>query len=125
MNEKALSQYQILLIRMSMPDELRNSLWNALDIHIWSTRDFVRTDYGTAKIDAFSRHLWFSYYKLPIDSRPNNGYKILAYIRERFFNYSWNEVYDFLEFLISIKGNPDLAKFINFVIEREMTGGHL
>ena len=119
---KGLKPISNIIHTNDMPDELRNSLWNVLDIHFWSTRDFVRTDYGTAKIDTFSRHLWFSYYKLPIDSRPNNGYEILAYIRERFFNYSWNEVYDFLEFLISIKGNPDLAKFINFVLEREMTG---
>ncbi len=97
---KGLKQLSNIIHTNDMPDELRNSLWNALDMNIWSTSGFVRTDYGIEKIDAFSRHLWISYYKLPIDSRPNYGNKILAYIRERFFNYSWNEVYDFLEFLI-------------------------
>lgn len=105
-----------------MPDELRNSLWNVLDIHIWSIKNFIRTDFGTAKIDGFSKLLWFIYYKLPIDNRPDYGYEILAYIRERFFIYSWNEVYDFLEFLINMEDYPDLAEFINFVLEREMAG---
>ena len=119
---KGLKQISNIIHTDDMPDKLRNSLWNALDIAIWSKDGFVRTNYGNGKIDGFSRHLWFSFYKQPIDKRPSQGYSILDYIREQFFTYTWNEVYDFLEFLMSMKDYPDLAKFINFVLEREMAG---
>lgn len=118
---KGLKQLSNIIHTNDMPDELRNSLWNALDINIWSSDDFMRTQYGKAKIDRFSKNLWFSYYKLPIDNRPEYNQQILTYIRERFFNYTWNEVYDFLEFLISMD-YPRLDEFLNFVLEREMAG---
>ena len=57
----------------SMTKELRNSLWNALDIEFWSEQDFVYKHYGTPRISEFSWLLWSDYFKEPVDSRPDGG----------------------------------------------------
>jgi hypothetical protein len=108
-----------------MNDELRNGLWNVLDVFIWSTEEFVITRHGwTGKIRDFSRDLWFHYFKLPIDKRPENGHEILQQIRTRFFQYAWNEVYDFLEYVVRHQRDerPRLPEFLNKILEREVAG---
>lgn len=114
----------------SMNEALRNSLWNALDIELWSTADFIYRDYIEPHIQPLSRSLWFHYFKKPIDSRPKQAYKILAAIRDYFFSCQWHEVYDFLEFIVSERkhSTPQLAEFL--ILERELSGyrfaaGHL
>jgi hypothetical protein len=109
----------------SMNDELRNSLWNTLDITLWSTKNFLYSDYGsTGHIESFSRTLWFSYFKKPIDSRPNTSEQILTEIRRYFFGCRWNAVYDFIEFVVGAEKEtkPRLAEFLNFILERELSG---
>lgn len=114
----------------AMNDELRNSLWNALDTAFWSTDGFVYGRHGSyGEIEDFSRILWSSYFKKPVDSRPgygrpNRGRLILDTIREYFFNCEWNEVYDFLEFVVRVhaKGKPRLADYLNQILSRELAG---
>ena len=77
----------------SMNSELRNSLWNVLDIEIWSADRFD-------SLDPFCEALWFKFFKKPLDSRPRGNYPILLEIREYFFVCEWFEVYDFLEFVV-------------------------
>jgi hypothetical protein len=115
-----------------MNPELRNSLWNALDVALWSTRDYVYRQYGEPYIESFSKALWFDYFKRPIDSRPDRESQILAAIRDYFFKCEWFEVYDFLEFVVGhySRSKPGLAKFLNQFLERELSGfrfvsGHL
>lgn len=116
----------------SMNGALRNSLWNALDVALWSTEDFIYRQYGEPHIQPLSRSLWFHYFKKPIDTRPDQERKILTEIREYFFVCPWNEVYDFLEFIVSHheRSKPRLAEFLNAFLERELSGyrfvsGHL
>ena len=114
----------------SMNDELRNSLWNALDLVFWSHHSFVYgTQYSDGEIIAFSRVLWAHHFKEPVDSRPGAGYsdrgvRILNEIRTRYFQYEWNEVYDFLDFIVSIclKEKPRLGNFLNETLEKELSG---
>ena len=80
----------------SMNSELRNSLWNVLDMEIWSNH-FIPDQYGVVP---FSKALWFRLFKKPVDSRPESRHLILVEIRDRFFNSEWFEVYDFLEFVV-------------------------
>jgi len=116
----------------SMNEALRNSLWSALDVALWSTDDFIYSRHGQPHIEPLSRSLWFHYFKKPIDSRPDRAHKILAVIRDYFFSCRWNEAYDFLEFIVSERerSNPRLAEFLNRILERELSGyrfvaGHL
>lgn len=107
----------------SMSEELRNSLWNALDVALWSTENYLRKNYGEPEIEPFSRALWFHYFKKRVDSRPEYGDKILAAIRDYFFQCKWFEVYDFLEFIVGHydRSKPRLAEFINRFLERELS----
>jgi DNA-binding transcriptional ArsR family regulator len=111
-----------------MTDELRNSLWNALHLMIWESDEFLHSRSSSPKIDDFSAHLWFRYFKKPIDERPtyahnNRSEKILKIIRDYFFAAEWNEVYDFLEFVADAfkREKPRLAEFFNRVLTNEMS----
>lgn len=113
----------------AMNDELRNSLWNALDHIFWSTSGFVYAQYGAGEIEEFSRALWAHYFKKPVDSRPGHGNtsrgrQILEEIRKYFFHCEWNEVYDFLEFVVKLSSRkyPNLPNFLNQVLARELAG---
>jgi len=44
----------------SMDDNLRNSLWNVLDLLIWKEKTFIPSDpYVKPSIEIFSNLLWF------------------------------------------------------------------
>ena len=106
----------------SMTAALRNSLWNVLDLALWSTYGFVYNRGYEPKIELFSRHLWHDYFKLAIDSRPHRGVDKLVFIRKYFFSCKWYEVYNFLEFIVSAYEKPKLAEHLNVVLERELSG---
>ena len=82
--------------------------------------------------EPLSKTLWFSYFKKPIDSRPDGNHKTLAAIRKYFFECEWFEAYDFLEFVITYyeRTKPRLSEFMNGILERELSAfrfvsGHL
>lgn len=111
-----------------MTDELRNSLWNALHLMVWESNDFMHSRMSLPKMDAFSAQLWFRYFKKPIDERPSYAYsdrseRTLQIIRDYFFAAAWNEIYDFLEFVVDAfkQEKPRLAEFINRVLTSEMS----
>ena len=108
----------------SMTAELRNSLWNVLEVALWSRKDFVHRNYGTPPIYLLGRSLWSSYFKKTIDSCPHEGHEILKIIRDYFFSCKWYEVYDFLEFIVSAHeaSRLGLAESFNVVLERELSG---
>lgn len=115
----------------SMNETLRNSLWNALDAALWSTEDFIYSHYEP-HIKPLSKAIWFHYFKKPVDMRPDRGDKILAAIRTYFFESPWNEVYDFLEFIVFHyeRSKPQLPEVLNKFLDRELSGyrfvgGHL
>jgi len=101
----------------SINDLLRNSLWNVLAIYIWERKYFLSTDIYT-----FSKMLWFEYFKIPIDSRPNDGRQILYDIRKYFFSCEWFEVYDLIEYIISYEKNGKIIESLNEILEKEFAG---
>ena len=105
-----------------MSDELRNSLWNLLDVYVWRVEGFLWKQYGKPEIDDFSVSLWFSYFKQPIDARPDRESGILAAIRKYFFAAPWFEVYDFLEWTLNKLDNTPLNDAVNAILERELAG---
>ena len=103
----------------SMNSELRNSLWNTLNVEIW-LQD--RTP-NRRLIELFSDALWSDFFKKPTDSVPDNAIVILAEIREHFFACEWFEVYDFLEFVVGyFKSDSRLDEPLNLMLERELSG---
>lgn len=103
-------------------DNLRNSLWNVLDVFIWSRERFLWVQYGNADIEDFSKSLWFHYFKKPIDTRPDSTYDILEAIRRYYFKCNWYEVYEFIEFVLLEMKNKRLNSAINIMLERELSG---
>jgi hypothetical protein len=111
-----------------MTDELRNSLWNVLHVYVWNSSEFMYSQHRIPGIDNFSELLWFFFFKKPIDERPHvsdhrRSEKILDTIRTYFFQAPWNEVYDFLEFVVKVrdKSTPRLAEFLNNMLVRELS----
>lgn len=121
---KGLKPVSEIIQTHSMSDALRNSLWNALDVALWSTQDFLYNQDREPHIEPFSRSLWFKYFKKPIDSRPDRSSKILAEIRQYFFGCAWYEAYDFFEFVVSFyeRSKPRFAEYLNTILERELSG---
>lgn len=114
----------------AMNDELRNSLWNALDVFFWSRSGFMYgRDGGFGQIEEFSRDLWAHYFKRPVDTRPAYGRtdrarQVLGQIRDYFFTCAWNEVYDLLEFVVRLHKSdmPRLPEMLNRVLAQELAG---
>lgn len=109
----------------SMDMDLRNGLWNLiktyyLDQMFKSTRIIAVPYFRMFAVD-----LWHNFYKSAIDTIPNDREAEL-YIRFRYFKFEWNEVYDFVEFILRISYNRDLKEeFINEannILEREFSG---
>ena len=116
-----------------MSDELRTSIWNVLDLELWSAEEFVRTHSGRfGKIVGFSKLFWYHYFKKPLDEIPQRPDSMLQVFRDYFFSCEWFEVYDFVGEVI--KYMPDsiphgrvdmrnnLITRLNWVLERELSG---
>lgn len=125
----------------SMNDDLRNSLWNVLDIFFWEKIEkhslYGDIDYNRKEssrgqhleiddLKALIQILWFSHFKQLFDDLSGNWYQDYKFIKKTFFQYQWNEIYDFLEFIANHYNNQSTLKsFIelcNHVLETEMSG---
>jgi hypothetical protein len=108
----------------SMNEELRNSIWNVFDLNVWGSERFMWANHGVPGINAFSRALWFDFYKKPMDTRPETSSEILAQIRKKFFASTWNQIYDFIEYVVQTfpRSYPRLEKHLNEVLDRELAG---
>lgn len=116
-----------------MDEPLRNGLWSLLKIHCW---DHVRyksdmysgyflSAYGNELILALCQHLWFNYFKKPLDQLSNNWTEVLGQLRVHFFACAWNEVYDFIEFVgnnySKYKFKEPFMESCNHLLEKEMS----
>jgi hypothetical protein len=107
--------------------DLKNSLWNAIDINLWHS---INTDpYGSGnnarKFDLLFSLYWLYLFKEPIDTRPKNFESCIQPLRNYFFQCKWHEVYDFIEF--TLKYCPDgfrdnLKNWFNRFMEQENSG---
>lgn len=120
---KGLQPVSEVIQASGMTSELRSSIWNVLDIELWSQPDFTHSQHGTAGIKPFSKALWFDYFKQPIDGRPYLGGEILKVIRTHFFTCDWYKVYDFIEWIAQATNasRPKLVSALNFVLGRELS----
>ena len=114
----------------SMDPELRNSLWNLLDMHYWKRAHSNYAGYISedSDISMLLTQLWFNHFKEPLDTMPKKLHLALQSLRDHFFRCEWNEVYDFIEFVANAyperyaRIDPINKKFIdscNNILERE------
>jgi AbiJ N-terminal domain 4 len=114
------------LPKEGMTEELRNSLWNVLHTIIWTSKYFTTFGGDTTGIGAFSKTLWFHYFKKPVDNLPPQPDDKLSALREYFFACKWYEVFDFLEFVLEYPFEPPVNRdaipiAINAILERELS----
>lgn len=109
-----------------MDDDLRNGLWNALTLYYWDNIDIYNMRISGEDDIRIFRALWLNYFKLPVDTIDLNWNKMYGFLRSDFFKYEWNEVYDFIEFLLSLKSpfriNRDVfINYCNHILQREVS----
>ncbi len=110
---------------------LRNGLWNVLKRNVLDI--LLRPEWGSEphyELRRFAIELWDLFFKLPIDQVPINPFHIEQKIREFFFDFSWELVYDFVEFLASEEmeeyfDTNSYEEAINKVLTREASGYRL
>lgn len=113
----------------SIDEALRNSLWNAVvqcfdPIEAW---------------DRVTEYLARLFYKIPVDDVPASNTAGRKWVRQKFFEAPWHEVYDTIEFLVQysdlIRDRPSpyhhvhyldqrqaFLREINLILERELSG---
>lgn len=111
-------------------DELKNSLWSAF---LESFFKLIPNDeYNGYKLIEYTRALWFSFFKLPLDRSPIYYYdynrvrvdkdELLKTLRQFFLhNQNWYDPYDLLQFSIEY-ADGEFLPFINRILEREKSG---
>ncbi len=112
----------------TMDQDLRNGLWNALDIFYWSEArpdEPLNDPYNREQKGLFTL-LWLNYFKQPIDTIPDQWDRAHKIIRDYFFSCQWAEVYDIIEFIANNYNNNSLnERFMNYcnsILERELSG---
>ena len=98
----------------SMDDDLRNNLWNAVDIFVLSA---IEGKELYAENNSFYIHLWVNFFKQTIDTIPESYYSAKQKVKTLFYKYSWYEVYNFIEFIsdfASSAARVDHSKFKKF-----------
>lgn len=106
--------------------ELRTSLWNLiLKYYFFDFEEYLPIKTNNLVTYILNR-LWDEYFKLPLDTLEYFWGKNLKQIRSYFFNASWFEVYDLVEFLANIHPSEELNKIFiqdsNKILEREGAG---
>lgn len=95
-----------------MPIELRNRLWNVIEKYI---NDFNDNDRNNV-----IQYLWDRFFKEDVGTLEYSSYSDRIYInpiKEKFYKFEWNKVYEFLEFLLSIDNyqKAGLISILNLV----------
>jgi hypothetical protein len=119
-----------VLQREMVDESLRMGIWNSLNVTLWDRWSFPSVGYGyseaSAQVNNLVLNLWVDFFKADLDDLPEfksryahkkSGYHL---IKERFRGLPWNEVYDFLDFLLGDElVDQDVIRRLNFVLERE------
>jgi hypothetical protein len=107
--------------REFVSEELRIKIWNILKISIWD--EYYQSSQNQEKINFLIRKLWFNFFNRDLDSIPSNymqnGRGSYDQLKDYFFNCSWNNLYDFLEYLAENDVfSTHIIKWINETLEQ-------
>lgn len=112
----------------SMDDDLKNGLWNVTAANFFPivSNPYVIPVREDKEFCSFIEKLWLEFFKSPSD------YILYGYVgnainelRSTYMNLKWNEVYDFIEFIIknydsiTSKSKSDFISSCNKILERE------
>jgi hypothetical protein len=112
----------------SMDIELRNGLWNGIQIYVLDSQAKSSRYGGETQFHVLCKLIWHHFFKMTLDSIPEYDFKSEEYIKQRFYKAQWFEVYDFLEFIVAIDSNAlslnheKFKEFCNGIFERDFAG---
>lgn len=112
----------------NIDQELRNRLWNLLDVIYWvhAAPYQVMSTPSNRDYWLLTTSLWHNFFKEPIDTIPGNWNDTWQILRKFFFACKWNEVYDLIEFVaINFSQTGKNEAFIiacNDVLKSEVSG---
>lgn len=124
---KGIKPIKDVMQKDNMDDDLRNGLWNALEIYYWG-KVMVNHHGDILKEqpywDLFFK-MWIDFFKYPIDILNTRESELHDLLREYYFKAKWYEVYDFIEFVANNypdkKVNSKFMKYSNVIMERELS----
>lgn len=107
----------------SMDDDLRNGLWNVCYDRLFK---YFLQKYFSPHEDRLVGGLWRSFFKLRADEIPSYGRDVVKFLKTHFFEATWNEVYDLIEFVAQVGSQIDayheFPQRCNYILQREMAG---
>ncbi len=104
----------------SMDSNLRNSLWNAIDLCYWtplSKSDWLQDHYNQ-ELCRLCSDLWVDFFRWPLDTMSESWRNTRDRIRYFFFECLWFEVYDFVEFIARTDNNRSRRSNFEAVVSR-------
>lgn len=116
----------------SMDGDLRNGLWNCLVVSFLRPleKDFTHIRLGVTYLDVHGNsvieRLWQDFFKMPIDTIPQEYSRVYEYIRNYHFQGSYYDVYDILEWIAQNHYSGPLSEIFvtecNQTLEKEVSG---
>lgn len=110
----------------SMDADLRNRLWNVLDLYYWNESEHYYTEDVLGSPRVLFRRLCHNLFKIPVSTLDLTWGRDLEYLKKHFFRCPWFEVYDFIEFVANEYENKETNEYFkktcNKVLEEEMSG---
>ncbi len=114
-----------------MSKSLRIGLWNALSSFYWN-RIYGKFSITSDKnMELIIKKIWNDFFELPIDDMNYNWDSIRRELKEKYLMLSWNEVYDFVEFVANNfyednlfsyeKVNQRFMDLCNQILKRELS----
>ena len=105
-----------------MDTDLRNGLWNVILEQFWGNIQFRHYSNEEMQFNA-NKYIWTNFLKKAADTFYSNYAE--KNIRKWFFEAQWYEIYDFIEFIISIGFNENykqLVESFNYILQKEVSG---
>jgi len=130
---KGLIPFKTEIQRESIDTDLLNSLWSLLKQYYWDTvgdpNDKYNISYSEKRelvyAKTFFDRLWLNHFKWALDTLDYYWPVLYKKIRDIFFRLSWNEVYDFIEFVVIAYPNSHINELFknkcNVFLERELS----
>lgn len=111
-----------------MPSSLKAGIWDMISLNFFSdiSKHSVIGPTYSDNLKVFCNLLWFEFFREPTDTLPKNPHQAVVEIRHRFFAFTFDRMYAFIEYASQIqdgrfvkKGGPTFPKLCNQILERE------
>jgi len=112
----------------SMDEDLRNGLWNVLDLFCFGDRLRKMTSayvVAESSVGELCDAIWIYFFNEPRDEMPTNCQRLHYELKKRYFHFKWHEVYAFLELVVANDERLDEQEFIHackYMLKRELSG---